>query len=140
LQSYDQDRCRLILNSLRAFHHGALQRTGFVADPHKATSHVLLRHPLSKRMTTVPIHSKELPRWLLKKIIKDAGLTEDQASFSDTHLCRRKLNSAISAADEPSHDGAHAQFRSGSRRSMTGRIDQGRLGCHSTESGYGEIA
>jgi hypothetical protein len=23
------------------------------------------------------MHSKELPRWLLKKIIKEAGLTED---------------------------------------------------------------
>jgi len=26
----------------------------------------------------VPIHTKELPRWLLKKIIKEAGLTEDE--------------------------------------------------------------
>jgi predicted RNA binding protein YcfA (HicA-like mRNA interferase family) len=78
LPSYDQDRRQAIRNSLRAFHHRALQRARFVADPQKATSHVLLRHPLSKRMTTVPIHSKELPRWLLKKIIKDAGLTEDQ--------------------------------------------------------------
>ena len=56
----------------------ALERAGFIAEPQKATSHVVLRDPLSKRMTTVPIHSKELPRWLLKKIIKDAGLTEDQ--------------------------------------------------------------
>jgi len=24
------------------------------------------------------MHSKELPRWLLKKIIKEAGLTEDE--------------------------------------------------------------
>ena len=51
----------------------ALERAGFVAEPQKATSHVVLRDPLSKRMTTVPIHSKELPRWLLKKIIKDAA-------------------------------------------------------------------
>jgi predicted RNA binding protein YcfA (HicA-like mRNA interferase family) len=49
-----------------------------VFERQNATSHVLLRHPLSKRTTSVPIHSKELPRWLLKKIIKDAGLTEDQ--------------------------------------------------------------
>ena len=56
----------------------ALQRAGFIAEPQKATSHVVLRHPFSKRMTTVPIHSKELPRWLLKKIIKDVGLTEDE--------------------------------------------------------------
>jgi predicted RNA binding protein YcfA (HicA-like mRNA interferase family) len=55
-----------------------LQRAGFVADPRKATSHVALRHPLSKRTTTVPIHSKELPRGLVKKIIKDVGLTEEE--------------------------------------------------------------
>lgn len=56
----------------------ALERAGFVADPQKATSHLILRHPLTKRTTSVPIHSAELPRWLLKKIIKDSGLTEDQ--------------------------------------------------------------
>jgi predicted RNA binding protein YcfA (HicA-like mRNA interferase family) len=56
----------------------ALRRAGFVAEPQKATSHLILRHPLTKRTTSVPIHSQELPRWLLKKIIKDAGLTEDE--------------------------------------------------------------
>ncbi len=55
----------------------ALERAGFIAEPQKATSHLLLRHPLTKRTTSVPIHSQELPRWLLKKIIKDAGLDED---------------------------------------------------------------
>ena len=56
----------------------ALEHAGFVREPQKATSHVVLRHPLTKRTTSVPIHSKELPRWLLKKIIKDAGLSEDE--------------------------------------------------------------
>jgi len=56
----------------------ALERAGFVPEPQKATSHLVLRHPLTKRSTLVPIHSAELPRWLLKKIIKDAGLSEDQ--------------------------------------------------------------
>ncbi len=56
----------------------ALERAGFRAEPQKATSHLLLRHPQTKRTTTVPIHSDELPRWLLKKIIKDAGLTEHE--------------------------------------------------------------
>jgi predicted RNA binding protein YcfA (HicA-like mRNA interferase family) len=56
----------------------ALERAGFVAEPQKATSHVFLRHPVTKRTTSVPVHSKELPRWLLKKIIKDAGLDEQQ--------------------------------------------------------------
>jgi len=56
----------------------ALERAGFVAQPQKATSHLVLRHPLTKRTTSIPIHSAELPRWLLKKIIKDAGLDENQ--------------------------------------------------------------
>ena len=30
------------------------------------------------RTVIVPVHSRELPRWLLKKIIKDAGLSEDE--------------------------------------------------------------
>jgi mRNA interferase HicA len=41
-------------------------------------SHATYRHPQTKRTTVVPMHSKELPRWLLKKIIKEAGLTEDE--------------------------------------------------------------
>jgi predicted RNA binding protein YcfA (HicA-like mRNA interferase family) len=56
----------------------ALERAGFLIERHNSTSHVLLRNPHTKRTTVVPIHSKELPRWLLKKIIKDAGLNEDQ--------------------------------------------------------------
>lgn len=56
----------------------ALERAGFVIERHNSTSHVLLRNPNTKRTTVVPIHSKELPRWLLKKIIRDAGLSEDE--------------------------------------------------------------
>jgi mRNA interferase HicA len=56
----------------------ALERAGFLIERQNSTSHVLLRDPKTKRTTVVPIHSKELPRWLLKKIIKDAGLNEDQ--------------------------------------------------------------
>ena len=54
------------------------ERAEYIAEPQKATSHVILRHPRQKRTTSVPVHSKELPRWLMKKIIKDAGLSEDQ--------------------------------------------------------------
>jgi mRNA interferase HicA len=56
----------------------ALERAGFSIERQHSTSHVLLRNPNTKRTTVVPIHSKEMPRWLLKKIIKDAGLNEDQ--------------------------------------------------------------
>ena len=55
----------------------ALERAGFLFD-HQQGSHAFYRHPQTKRTTVVPIHSKELPRWLLKKIIKEAGLTEDE--------------------------------------------------------------
>ena len=55
----------------------ALERGGFVFD-HQQGSHAFYRHPQTKRTTVVPIHSKELPRWPLKKIIKEAGLTEDE--------------------------------------------------------------
>jgi predicted RNA binding protein YcfA (HicA-like mRNA interferase family) len=56
----------------------ALEKAGFVFDRQGATSHVVLRHPVTRRTTAVPIHSKELPRWLMKKIIKDAGLSENE--------------------------------------------------------------
>ena len=41
-------------------------------------SHITLRNPETKRTTVVPMHSAELPRWFMKKIIKDAGLSEDE--------------------------------------------------------------
>jgi predicted RNA binding protein YcfA (HicA-like mRNA interferase family) len=56
----------------------ALEKSGFVIERHNSSSHVLLRHPATRRTTVVPIHSKELPRWLLKNIIKDSGLGEEQ--------------------------------------------------------------
>jgi predicted RNA binding protein YcfA (HicA-like mRNA interferase family) len=55
----------------------ALERAGFEFDRQKG-SHVTLRHPVTTRTTVVPMHGHEFPRWLLKKIIKEAGLTEDQ--------------------------------------------------------------
>ena len=55
----------------------ALERAGFLFD-RQPGSHATYRHPQTKRTTVVPVHSKELPRWLLKKIIKEAGLTEDE--------------------------------------------------------------
>ena len=55
----------------------ALERAGFLFDRQQG-SHATYRHPQTKRTTVVPMHSKELPRWLLKKIIKEAGLTEDE--------------------------------------------------------------
>jgi predicted RNA binding protein YcfA (HicA-like mRNA interferase family) len=41
-------------------------------------SHRTFENPLTDRMVVVPVHPRELPRWLMKKIIKDAGLSEDE--------------------------------------------------------------
>jgi len=55
----------------------ALQRAGFEVD-RQTGSHVILRHPVDNRRTVVAIHSADLPRWTLKQILKQAGLTEDE--------------------------------------------------------------
>ena len=53
----------------------ALEGAGFLFDRQQG-SHATYRNRLTKRTTVVPVHSKELPSWLLKKIIKEAGFTE----------------------------------------------------------------
>ena len=55
----------------------ALERGGFQRENQKG-SHLFLHHPGRGALTTVPIHPGDLPRWLMKKIIKQAGLTEDE--------------------------------------------------------------
>ena len=54
-----------------------LENAGFEIQRQKG-SHVTLRNSATGRTTVVPMHSAELPRWLMKKIIKDAGLSEDE--------------------------------------------------------------
>jgi predicted RNA binding protein YcfA (HicA-like mRNA interferase family) len=55
----------------------ALKRAGFVQTGQKG-SHLLLEHPISKHQTTVPIHGGEFKRSLMKAIIKQAGLSEEE--------------------------------------------------------------
>jgi len=55
----------------------ALERGGFELD-HSRGSHLYLLHPLTQRATTIAIHSGDISRSLLKEIIKQAGLTENQ--------------------------------------------------------------
>ena len=55
----------------------ALEKGGFEFQRQRG-SHVWLRHPVTARTVTVPVHPGEFPRWLLKKIIKDAGLSEEE--------------------------------------------------------------
>lgn len=55
----------------------ALEKGGFEFERQKG-SHVTLHNPITKRTTVVPVHVGEFSRPLLKKIIKDAGFTEDE--------------------------------------------------------------
>jgi mRNA interferase HicA len=55
----------------------ALQRAGFEVDRQNG-SHVILRHPITNKRTVVAIHASDLPRLVLKKILKQAGLTEGE--------------------------------------------------------------
>ncbi len=55
----------------------ALKQAGF-AEVTQSGSHLILKHPVSKRRLPVPIHAKDLKRPLLRAIIRQAGLTVDQ--------------------------------------------------------------
>lgn len=54
----------------------ALMAAGFESKGQKG-SHFHLRHPVTHHRTTVPIHPGDLDRGLVKKILKQAGVTED---------------------------------------------------------------
>ena len=54
----------------------ALKRAGFV-EHHQKGSHLYLWHGERQMMTGVPMHPGDLKRSLMKAIIKQAGLTED---------------------------------------------------------------
>ena len=55
----------------------ALKRAGFVEHEFRG-SHLTLKHPTKDLRTTVPKHSGDLDRGLMKAILKQAGLTEDE--------------------------------------------------------------
>jgi predicted RNA binding protein YcfA (HicA-like mRNA interferase family) len=55
----------------------ALERAGFVVDRQRG-SHLVLKHPVKNQTTCVPKHSKDLKRTLLKLILKQAELTEEE--------------------------------------------------------------
>ncbi|OHA18852.1 MAG: hypothetical protein A3C08_02935 [Candidatus Taylorbacteria bacterium RIFCSPHIGHO2_02_FULL_47_18] len=54
-----------------------LKRAGFVPYDQEG-SHLYLRHSLTKITTSVPMHSGEINRSLMKLIIKQAGLSENE--------------------------------------------------------------
>jgi predicted RNA binding protein YcfA (HicA-like mRNA interferase family) len=55
----------------------ALEQAGFVADGQKG-SHFFLWHPTKKILTSVPVHPGDLKRSLVRAILQQAGLTEEE--------------------------------------------------------------
>jgi predicted RNA binding protein YcfA (HicA-like mRNA interferase family) len=55
----------------------ALEKAGFETMRQKG-SHMTLHSFVADKTVVVPMHTGEFPRWLLKKIIKNAGLSEDE--------------------------------------------------------------
>lgn len=53
----------------------ALKRAGYL-EHHQTGSHLYLFHPSKKRMTSVPMHPRDLKRGTVHAILKQAGLTE----------------------------------------------------------------
>lgn len=53
----------------------ALKRAGFI-ERRTTGSHIILRHPITKKVATVPIHGgRDVKRGTLFSIIRQAGLT-----------------------------------------------------------------
>jgi len=55
----------------------ALKKAGF-EELSQRGSHLHLYHPQTKVHTIVPMHARDLHRGLLKAILKQAGLSEEQ--------------------------------------------------------------
>lgn len=54
----------------------ALKRAGFVEGDQRG-SHLTLWHPTNGSQTTVPVHGGDVKRGLMKLILKQAGLSEN---------------------------------------------------------------
>ena len=55
----------------------APEKAGFEFVRHRGSPRTM-HDPITDRLIVVPVHPRELPRWLLKKIIKDAGLPDSE--------------------------------------------------------------
>jgi len=53
-----------------------LHRIGFV-DDHQTGSHLILRHPITRRRAVVSIHRRDLKPKTLRSILADADLTPE---------------------------------------------------------------
>ena len=65
----------LNLNALKIIR--ALRRAGFV-ECEQDSSHRYFWNPISKLLTGVPLRSDDISRSLMKEIIQQAGLSEDE--------------------------------------------------------------
>lgn len=54
-----------------------LRRIGFV-DDRQSGSHLVLRHPITRRRVVIAIHRADLKPKTLRSILNDAGLTPEQ--------------------------------------------------------------
>ena len=54
----------------------AFQRAGFQVD-HQTGSHLILRHPETRRKVSIPQHNRDLRRGLMMALIREAGLTPE---------------------------------------------------------------
>ena len=55
----------------------ALERLGFV-QRRQTGSHVIMRHPETKRLASIPVHARDIKRGLLFGILKQAGIAQEQ--------------------------------------------------------------
>lgn len=55
----------------------ALLRAGFIEE-HQRGSHLSLTNPNTGRQTVVPVHPGDLNRGLLKAILKQTGISEEE--------------------------------------------------------------
>lgn len=53
-----------------------LKKLGFI-EHHQTGSHLYLLNPVSKRMTSVPMHARDLKRGTMRAILEQAGITDD---------------------------------------------------------------
>jgi predicted RNA binding protein YcfA (HicA-like mRNA interferase family) len=54
-----------------------LERLEFVVR-RQSGSHIILKHPTSKRIISIPIHAGDIKRGLLFGILKQAGISEEK--------------------------------------------------------------
>ena len=55
----------------------ALEKAGFVLERQRG-SHYQMRHPQKNLRTVIPVHGVDIKRSLLKLILKQAGLSEEE--------------------------------------------------------------